>query len=75
MIDRKMGARGTSLMVYCSSTGGGVGSILGGELRSHMPRGMAKRWKQINKNGREPDSMNLKGVGFAFVLEVWSRSD
>ena len=35
-----------------------------------------ERKVKTNKNGREPDSMNLKGMGFAFVLDLlWSRSD
>ena len=75
MIERNIGARGTSLMVHCSSTGGDVSSDPGwGTKIPHAPRHGQK--VKTNKNGREPDSMNLKGMGFAFVLDLlWSRSD
>ena len=76
VIERKMGARGTSLMAHCSSTGGGMGSDPGwGTKIPHAPR-PGQKVKTNKQNGREPDSMNLKGMGFAFVLDLlWSRSD
>ena len=41
----------------------------------HAPR-PGQKVKTNKQNGREPDSMNLKGMGFAFVLDLlWSRSD
>jgi len=36
---------------------------LDGELRSHMPRGLAKRWKQINK---------MEGSQTAWISKEWA---
>ena len=59
VIDRKMAARGTSLMVYCSSTGGDVGSIPGwGTKIPHAPRRgqKVKTNKQKWKGARQHES-------------------